>query len=556
MGAVEKLEKPMCMAAGMPREEVNTMLEASQGDAESLKALVAETEWDDNETSVRIKRARAIAKKMFQTGRERESKFIEGDGAECFKRWFAAQILAGKEVQKLADPDWAPSCLGAGAQSLFDDSSSRPENDTRKTPKIPGPGTYESIDTMGAPSPKYSFGDRRAPPAGDWTPGHVGVRAGGTQSVVTLHVGGAGCGLGTAMWERLFREHKISLDNGRTIDPDAFGSAATHFEESASGRLVPRSVFVDMDPEGLGAAQGMGCFSPVDLLEAFGSAGGNWGVAYRGQESLCSEVLEAIRRHAEKGTMQGLMVTHCLFGGTGGGLTAKLLTDLSADMPKILKWNVCLTQPLKSDEMSHTTQCAAVLGVPSLIEYCDMTTMMDNTALHSVCSSKNGLGIVEPGFADYNSLASRMLVACTSPVRFGRCISAVEGSRRLSLQGICTNMVPYPRIHFTVASVAPLINESMADFATDVASDCTWKGFTQGALSTVDRKAGKNIAVGVFCRNITQGDAFSAVNKYRSHRDCAFVDYVPTGFVVGSHRDPTCGKHGDVVCLYSNTVAH
>ena len=69
--------------------------------------------------------------------------------------------------------------------------------------------------------------------------------------VLHLHVGQAGTQLGNAAWELYLLEHGL-LPDGR-LDPnsnqsDEAGSFETFFTETGSGKFVPRSIFVDLDP--------------------------------------------------------------------------------------------------------------------------------------------------------------------------------------------------------------------------------------------------------------------------------------------------------------------
>ena len=71
---------------------------------------------------------------------------------------------------------------------------------------------------------------------------------------ISVHVGQAGVQMGMACWELYCREHGV-LPSGM-LDPDHEAgpgdSAQSFFSEMESGRLVPRSVFVDLDPTVIG----------------------------------------------------------------------------------------------------------------------------------------------------------------------------------------------------------------------------------------------------------------------------------------------------------------
>ena len=69
------------------------------------------------------------------------------------------------------------------------------------------------------------------------------------REIISMHIGQAGVQMGAACWELYCLEHKIN-PNG-TLMPGASESDKgfdTFFLSTKSGRYVPRSVFVDLEP--------------------------------------------------------------------------------------------------------------------------------------------------------------------------------------------------------------------------------------------------------------------------------------------------------------------
>lgn len=73
-----------------------------------------------------------------------------------------------------------------------------------------------------------------------------------------MHVGQAGVQMGNACWELYCLEHGIQPD-GRMKKEKSIGSYDdsfnTFFSETGSGKHVPRSLFVDLEPTVVGKAQ-------------------------------------------------------------------------------------------------------------------------------------------------------------------------------------------------------------------------------------------------------------------------------------------------------------
>lgn len=71
---------------------------------------------------------------------------------------------------------------------------------------------------------------------------------------ISIHVGQAGVQIGNACWELYCLEHGIQPD-GQMPSDKTFGgddSFSTFFNETSSGKHVPRAVFVDLEPTVVG----------------------------------------------------------------------------------------------------------------------------------------------------------------------------------------------------------------------------------------------------------------------------------------------------------------
>jgi len=177
----------------------------------------------------------------------------------------------------------------------------------------------------------------------------------------------------------------------------------------------------------------------------------------------------------------------------------------------------------------------------------------DKTALKQ--AAVEGLGISDPTDSDYYDLMSRVIAGCTSSMRMSTSIPASEGTQRLTMQSILTSMTPYPRIHYAVPSVAPLRKEAKSVNADDpdATGDVAWQGITSGKLSSMDPSAGKNIAMALLCRGILHGTAHERFAEWKTKRSCVYVDWAPTGLVLGAHRDPVVAGGCEAIGLHNHT---
>jgi len=72
------------------------------------------------------------------------------------------------------------------------------------------------------------------------------------REVISIHVGGAGVNLGGALWDLFCVEHGIDPEGNQNA---AFRSTSSDniqknffFNDKKSGKMVPRSIFIDLEP--------------------------------------------------------------------------------------------------------------------------------------------------------------------------------------------------------------------------------------------------------------------------------------------------------------------
>jgi len=80
-----------------------------------------------------------------------------------------------------------------------------------------------------------------------------------------------------------------------------------------------------------------------------------------------------------------------------------------------------------------------VFSLNALINSSHMTTIIENNSLYRIC--QNQLKVNTPSFADINYLISQSMSSSTATMRF-------PGSNNSDIRKICTNLIPFPRIHF------------------------------------------------------------------------------------------------------------
>ena len=266
-------------------------------------------------------------------------------------------------------------------------------------------------------------------------------------------------------------------------------------------------------------------------------------------------VSDRVRKLADQCTgLQGFLISRSFGGGTGSGFTSLLMERLGCDYGKIPKLefsiypspyvSTAVVEPYNSVLTTHTT-----------LEHSDCSFIVDNEALFDI--SRKNLGTEHPSYSNLNRIIAQVVSSITSSLRFA-------GALNVDLSEFPTNLVPFPRIHFPLASYSPLISVEKAYHeqlrVTEMTNDCFEPS---NQMVKCDPRHGKYMA----CCLLYRGDVVpkavnTAIADVKRKRCIQFVDWCPTGFKIGiNYQPPTNVPWGDLakvnraVCMLSNTTA-
>jgi len=381
------------------------------------------------------------------------------------------------------------------------------------------------------------------------------------REVISIHIGQAGVQMGNACWELYCLEHGIHPDG--TIpeeDPDiADDSFSTFFSETGSGKHVPRAVFVDLEPtvvDEVRVGTYRQLFHPEQLITGKEDAANNYA---RGHYTIGKEQIEVtldrIRRMADNASgLQGFLVFHSFGGGTGSGFASLLMERLSVDYGKKSKLGFSI-YPAPQVSTAIVEPYNAVLYTHTTLEHCDCAFLVDNQAIYDL--SQNNLAVERPTYTNLNRLIAQIISSITASLRF-------DGALNVDLNEFQTNLVPYPRIHYPLATYAPLVSAEKAyheGLSVDVITKACFEAENQ--MVKCDPKNGKYMAVCLLYRgDVVPKDVNAAIANVKTQKSIQFVDWCPTGFKVGiNYQPPTVIPGGDLakvqraVCMLSNTTA-
>uniref|UniRef100_A0A8D1D2D2 Uncharacterized protein n=1 Tax=Sus scrofa TaxID=9823 RepID=A0A8D1D2D2_PIG len=341
-----------------------------------------------------------------------------------------------------------------------------------------------------------------------------------------------------ACWELYCLEHGIQPDGQMPSDKPIGGgddSFNTFFSETGAGKHVPRAVFVDLEPTVIDEVRTgtyRQLFHPEQLITGKEDAANNYA---RGHYTIGKEiidlVLDRIRKLADQCTgLQGFLVFHSF--GWGNWFWVHLSVSTAVGEPYI------------SILTTHTT-----------VENSDCAFMVDNEAIYDIC--RRNLDIERPTYTNLNRLMSQIVSSITASLRF-------DGALNVDLTEFQTNLVPYPRIHFPLATYAPVISAEKAYHEQLTVAEITNACFEPAnQMVKCDPRHGKYMACCLLYRgDVVPKDVNAAIATIKTKRSIQFVDWCPTGFKVGiNYQPPTVVPGGDLakvqraVCMLSNTTA-
>jgi len=227
------------------------------------------------------------------------------------------------------------------------------------------------------------------------------------------------------------------------------------------------------------------------------------------------------------------LVNHSVGGGTGSGLGCLILERIAVDYRKKSKigfevypsptHSTCVVEPYN-----------ALLTTHWLLDHTKISIVLDNEAIYELCQKR--LDIKRPSYNNLNRLIAKVISSWTSSLRF-------DGELNCDLNEYQTNLIPFPRLHFNITSMAPILTPDKMDTAPNdvrsLAEQCVDPHNCFVKIADFNAEKDKYMAITLnFCGNVKAKVANAAAQWLKTNKKMSFVEWCPTGFKIGLQKEP------------------
>lgn len=271
------------------------------------------------------------------------------------------------------------------------------------------------------------------------------------REIIHFQVGRCGNNIGYKFLEDISTEHGLNQDGSYIgTDDNQLKNISVFFNETEK-KYTPRAILIDTEPtaiEEIMVKPYSKMFLPDNILYDREGTGNVYTKGYFCSQDLFLPVQDVVRREVEKcDCFQGFQYVHSTSGGTGSGVTSKMINTFREEYPTQIMQMYMITPD--NDNQNPFAAYNSCFTLCNAVNAADLVHIIENQKLAFLNTKQ--LNIDKPSFDDINKLASLHMTGVTSSLRY-----PVENN--LSLRKLAINLVPFIRKHFFLDSMTPLSN--------------------------------------------------------------------------------------------------
>ena len=348
------------------------------------------------------------------------------------------------------------------------------------------------------------------------------------REIICLHIGQAFLEIGSSCWELFCLEHGIRPDG---VYPKLIRGEddnycfTTFFNETANGRFVPRSIFIDSDPTLINEIK-EGCYKYLFRKEQFIFGYEQSSKLYSSRYSpngkeIIKISLDRINHLLEYcDNPQGFLIFNSIGGGTGSGLGSLLLEELSDNNSK--KYKFCFPiYPSTHNDILSIEKFNSVLSIISSLKHSNIDFIFQNDAINEICRQK--FNIIKPSYYNINRLIAQVISSITCPLRY---------DDKNDISQFISCLIPFPKLHFLLSSYAPLCSSEIVPFENFSVAQITNETFYKNSIfANCNEKENRFITSCLMYRGyIISKEIIGAIEAIKGRYKIKFSDWCKTGF--------------------------
>jgi tubulin beta len=260
--------------------------------------------------------------------------------------------------------------------------------------------------------------------------------------------------------------------------------------------------------------------------------------------------MDKARKEAEDcDVLQGFQLCHSLGGGTGSGMGTLLISKVREEYPdRIMSTYSVFPSPKVSDVVVEPYN--AILSIHQLIENVDEVSVIDNEALFDILLTK--LKIAKPHFKDLNNLVSKAMSGTTACLRF-------PGQLNSDLRKLGVNLIPFPRLHFFLIGIAPLVATADKSYTKISVKELTEQVTSASSImAAVDPRVGKYLTASLIFRGDGKAVPTKEVDEQmllmQTRNAAYFAEWIPHNIKSSICNIPPFGEGSGVSMIANNTA--